>query len=100
MAVKNAQSIVDEICAHILKEGSNLSSWYVGITENLEKRLFGDHRVPKKEQWWIHRKAASSDDARAIEKALIDWGCDGGTGGGDDDAIFVYAYLKTVITNP
>ncbi len=97
---KDTQTIVDEIAAHIQEEGSVLTSWYVGITEDIEERLFGDHGVPKKNHWMIYREAISSDVARATEKALLDWGCDGGGGGGDDDAVFVYAYLKTAITNP
>lgn len=96
----NAQTITNEISTHIRKQGSNLSSWYVGITKDIDQRLFGDHNVPKDNHWRAHRIAISSNDARAAEKALINWGCDGGTGGGDNSAVFVYAYLKSPITNP
>lgn len=100
MQGQNAQEIVDELSAHILKEGSALSSWYVGITEDVDQRVFVDHRVPKENHWRAHRKAVSSNAARAAEKNLLKWGCDGGAGGGDNDAVFVYAYLKTTRTNP
>ncbi len=100
MQAQDAQAIVSGISAHIQDQGGALSSWYVGITENVDQRLFGDHRVPKKNHWRAYRKAVSSDVARAAEKALLNQGCDGGTGGGDTDAVFVYAYLKTAITNP
>lgn len=95
-----AQTIYDEMIAHIRKEGSSASNWYAGITEDIGDRLFGDHNVPRKDHWFIHRRAESEDDARAIEDALHEYGCDGGPGGGDDDAVFVYAYKKTVRTNP
>ena len=100
MADQDAQTIVNEISAHIQKQGGTPLSWYVGITANIEQRLFGDHRVPKENHWWAHRRAVSSDAARSAEKALLDWGCDGGGGGGDSDAVYVYAYLKTTSTNP
>lgn len=100
MQAQDAQTIVNEIAAHIQKQGGALPSWYVGITENIEQRVFGDHSVPKENHWRAHRKALSSDVARAAEKSLLGWGCDGGGGGGDSDAVFVYAYLKTAITNP
>lgn len=97
MSGKDAQTIVNEIAAHIQKQGSALSSWYAGITSNIEQRLFGNHQVPKENHWWAHRKAISSDEARLAEKALLDWGCDGG---GGSDAVYVYAYLKSASTNP
>lgn len=100
MQALDAQTIVNEIGAHIQKQGGALSSWYVGITEDIEQRVFGAHRVPRKDHWRAHRKATSSSAARAAEKALVNWGCDGGTGGGDNGAVYVYAYLKTAVTNP
>ena len=100
MAGQDAQTIVDEIGSHVQKQGGTVSSWYAGITEDIESRLFGAHRVPRKDHWFIHREAISSAAARAAEKTLLEWGCDGGSGGGDDDAVYVYAYLKTSVTDP
>ena len=59
-----------------------------------------DHKVPEKDHWFMSRPCANSEDARSVERALLDLGCDGGPGGGDDDANHVYAYLKTQITDP
>jgi len=95
---KTAQAIYDEIIAHINKSPYNAKDWYAGITQDVDQRLFGAHNVPRNDAWWIHREALSSTDARRIEEALINWGCDGGNGGGDNDAIFVYAYYKTSST--
>lgn len=100
MEAVKAQTIVDEIAEHILKQGGQTSSWYAGITSDVDQRVFGDHSVPRKNHWRIHRKAMSADHARAAEKSLLDWGCDGGSGGGDDSAIYVYAYLKSPKTRP
>lgn len=46
----------------------------------------------------VFRMSQEADGTRATEKVFLDWGCDGGSGGGDDDAVFVYAYLKTSVT--
>ena len=97
---KTAQEAYDEMLAHIQKQGGSFSSWYCGITENIENRLFRDHNVPKKDHWFIHRRCINNDAARNAEKALLDKGCDGGAGGGDEDADYVYAYLKTSVTEP
>jgi len=99
-SVLDAQSIVDDITSHIRKQAGPVSNWYVGITADIEQRVFGAHRVPREKYWRIHRRAISSSEARAAEKALLNWGCDGGDGGGNETAVFVYAYLKTSRTNP
>lgn len=96
----SAQEAYDEIVAHIQQQGAEFSRWYSGITEDIKDRLHGAHKVPEKNHWFIHRKCVNEEAARAVEKALLDNGCDGGDGGGDDDAVHVYAYLKTSITNP
>lgn len=95
---KTAQEIYDEIIAHIKESPHNASSWYAGITQNVDQRLFGAHNVSKERGWWMYRKASSSNNARKVEEALINWGCDGGNGGGDSDAVFVYAYHKSATT--
>lgn len=96
----SAQEAYDEILAHIQKQGGAFPDWYSGITENIKDRLHGAHKVPEKDHWFIHRKCVNEEAARAVEKALLDKGCDGGGGGGDEDAVHVYAYLKTSITKP
>ena len=97
---KTAQEVYDEILEHIKKQGSPFPSWYCGITENIQTRLHGDHKVPEKDHWFISMPCTDSASARNVEKAFLDHGCDGGAGGGDDDAIHVYAYLKTSATEP
>ncbi|MDO9566424.1 MAG: hypothetical protein Q7J15_06765 [Candidatus Desulfaltia sp.] len=97
---KTAQEAYNEILAHIQKQGGSFSSWYCGITEDIASRLHNDHKVPEKDHWFIQRQCTNSTAARNVEKALLDKGCDGGTGGGDDNAIYAYAYLKTSVTEP
>ena len=94
-----AQDVFNEITAHINSSPYSRNNWYAGITQNVDQRLFGTHNVSQDNGWWIYQKAMSSSDARAVENALIEWGCDGGNGGGDGDALYVYAYYKAANTN-
>ena len=90
-----AEQILEAIHGHIVKSGKPLSQWYVGIAADAKTRLFDDHQVPEKNHWWIYREAASDQDARAVEKAFLNAGAQGGPGGGGNDTTFVYAYVIT-----
>ena len=92
---KTAQEIYDDITAYMKKNGRNASYWYAGITQDINQRLFGYHNVSKQHPTWIWRPAINDTHARSAEKALLELGCDGGDGGGDSDAVYVYCYLKT-----
>ena len=50
--------------------------------------------------WSIWYKCFNDDDARDVEADLLSLGCGGHVGGGDEDCVFVYAYLKQEGTNP
>lgn len=101
MSALSEQQIHDEILAYIQKEGSQYSSWYIGIASNPRERLFSDHQVQEENSWWIFREAFSSQSARKVEKYIIEnYGTDGGFGGGDENTKYVYAYKKTNTTNP
>ena len=97
---KTSREAFIQISAHIARQGGSYSDWYCGITSNIEDKLFYDHYVPKKYHWRISRECENSESARAVEKALLDFGCDGGGSRGDEDSIYVYAYLKSSDTVP
>ena len=95
MQAQNSKDIIAEINAHMQKSGIANSSWYVGITSDVDGRLFGSHQVPRKDHWYIYRRAINADEARVIEAACHRAGCKGSGGGGDDAAVYVYAYVIT-----
>lgn len=72
--------------------------WYVGVTSDVEQRLFGDHNVSKQNGLWIWRQCASASAARTLEDAYHKAGCKGAGGGGDDYSKFIYAYVITPTT--
>lgn len=68
------------------------SDFYVGITNDVERRLFGEHNVQQRGKWWIYREALDKDTAQKVEEYYLDKGMKGDTGGGNDDTVFVYCY--------
>jgi hypothetical protein len=91
-------TIITEIDAHMKASGLPNNRWNVGITSDVENRLFGDHRVHKQNDCWIYRTALTSAQARAIEAAYHKAGCKGSGGGGNETAKIVYAYAITATT--
>ncbi|MDL2277391.1 hypothetical protein LJC57_02250 [Parabacteroides sp. OttesenSCG-928-G07] len=88
-----AQEIKKEINDHLAKNNKQYySDFYIGITNDIERRLFGEHNVPRKGHWRIHRVANSESHARVVEKHFLDEGMKGGTGGGNADCVYVYCY--------
>ncbi len=88
---------INKILAKIGAEGNR--SWYVGITDNPERRLFGEHNVDKSlSSCWFYENVFSEMEARGIEKHLINvYQFKGGTGGGFCPT-YVYAYRITATT--
>ena len=95
-----ARDVYEEMLAHINKLGGSYPDWYCGIAPNWVNRLLIEHKVPKEGHPYIARQCYTGDDARAVENALVELGCDGAPGKGDKTSVYVYAYLKGTMTNP
>ena len=65
---------------------------YIGITNDVDRRLFGFHRVPRRDYWWIYLPADDAETARKVEKHFIEAGMQGGVGGGNNNSEIVYCY--------
>lgn len=80
-----------EIVADIEKWKTDIhyNKFYVGITDNIQERLFGYH---KPNCGYIYRQADTEELARNVEKYFIKKGMQGGTGGGKRPT-FVYVYV-------
>ena len=100
MEAQDAQTVFNEIVAFIKQQNQIYSELYCGIAADWEDRLFNEHHVPKKNHFRTTRRCYNNKDARAVEKALHDKGCDGAPGGGDEATVYVYVYRKDTMTNP
>ena len=98
MQAQAVNTISSEIDAHMLKSGIPNSGWYVGITSDIEERLFGYHQVPRQNHWFIYRRCVSANAARTLEDAYHKVGCKGAGGGGDSASVYIYAYAITSTT--
>ena len=92
--------IITDINAAMEKHGDGRYGWYVGVTNDPRRRLFVEHKVKEKgaSGYWMWREADSVAIARSVEKAYLDAGNKGGTGGGINPK-FVYAYQITSTTD-
>ena len=96
----SSQEAYNKILAYIDQQGGAYSAWYCGITSDHKTRLFSQHNVPQQNYPYIAVDCVNAASARAVEKALLDLGCQGGGGGGDESSRFAYAYLTGSLTNP
>lgn len=91
--------IIADINEHLQKsEKKFYSNFYVGITNDVQRRLFNEHNVSKERGWWIYRAADSKSIAQEVEEYFLDKGMEGDTGGGTEDSVYVYCYEITSYT--
>lgn len=83
-----------------MKEKGGLHiNWYVGITNDAERRLYQEHRASADSCIWID--AGSKERAEQIEAFFLSrLHADGHAGGGEADSTYVYAFKKSASTNP
>lgn len=96
---KDFQTIINDINNHLSKSGRRFySDFYIGITNNVERRMFIEHNVVKEKSWWIYRTAINSETARKIENYFLEKGMRGDNGGGNDTSNIVYCYAVSPTT--
>ena len=98
--MKTPQELYDWLLEYINQRGGVYNEWYAGIATAPRDRLFSDHNVNEDTGAWAYDFVATDEGARAVEKALLELGCDGGGGGGSDTTRAVYVYFKTSGTRP
>lgn len=85
--------IIAAIDGHLGKSSKQYySNFYVGISDDIDERLHGFHKVPKQGRWFRWCPVDTVDIASNVEKHYLALGMDGGPGGGDDDTFYVYCY--------
>lgn len=88
------QTIVDEITEYIRKSDKRrYSDFYIGITNDVRRRLFKEHQVKEDGgMWWIYRTAKDKETARRVERHFLSLGMKGNNCGGIEDTTIVYCY--------
>ena len=87
------EEIIKTIDAYRREHGRDYArKLYVGITNDVDRRLFGFHMVPRENHWWIYCPAKDAQTAREVEKFYLEKGMQGGVGGGNNNSKIVYCY--------
>lgn len=81
-------------------EGGHRKTWYVGTTDDAQRRLFDEHQVHYQDDAWIYRTATSETEAQRVEEYFLEYGLDGGRGGKRPGSTMIYAYRKGIRTEP
>ena len=97
---KSSEIIVMDILEFIQMEGGHPKTWYVGVTDDAQGRLFDEHQVHYQKDAWIYRTALSDMEAQRVEEYFLEYGLDGRKGGRHQDSRMVYAYRKGISTKP
>ena len=87
-----------QVMRFVTDRGGSGKHWYAGIAGKPNNRIHQQHKVPDGYVDLIVVRCMSRYDAEGIEQFLIEKGCDGHGGEGDDRSVFVYAYIKTPST--
>lgn len=81
--------MIDIISAIDVKVGNmGNNAWYIGITNDPDRRKREHARV----RGWEYWDAGSKEIATLIEDYFTDRGMNGGGGGGNEDSKYVYVY--------
>jgi hypothetical protein len=91
-------SLCGEIDTYMRESGIPNNRWYVGVTSDIEERLFGYHNVVRIGGQWAHGRCLSAAESRDLEAAYHRAGCQGAGGGGDHRCVYIYAYVITPTT--
>ena len=90
---QTSKEIANAIEEHLKKSSAKYySDFYIGITNDIERRLFGEHNVPRSNYWRIHNEAINKEHAQDVEEYFLEKGMVGDTGGGNNDSVWVYCY--------
>ena len=87
---ESQEAIKKKINSYINRHGGDFPKWYVGITNDVERRL-GEHNV-KDNDPHTSEEAYTENSAREVEKYYIEEKETQGGSGGGSNPTFVYAY--------
>lgn len=97
---KSSELIVMDILEFVQMEGGHPRMWCVGVTDDAQRRLFDEHQVHYQNDAWIYRTASSEMEAQRVEDYFLEHGMDGGKGARHPGSRMVYAYRKSISTEP
>ena len=93
---KDFDEIIADIDQHLTRSDKlYYSDYYIGITNDVNRRLFEEHNVSKDNAWWIYREADDKETAQSVEEYYLQKGMQGDAGGGTIQSRYVYCFEIT-----
>ena len=72
---KTTREIILDVESHLAcSKKKYYSDFYIEITNDVDRRLFGEHNVDKNHSWWIYRTAVDKATAQAVEEHFLSKG--------------------------
>jgi len=94
---KSEKQIIAAIKVFVRRNSGFLDSWYIGITNDIGRRL-SNHGINYEEDICEYWTASSSDVARRIEDYFIkNYDFEGNPGGGKRDSKIVYVFKLSAL---
>jgi len=90
------ESIIKTIETHMLRFKVNPNSWYVGITNNIRKKLFEEIGVSEQNDNWIYITTENNDSAKEIKKQLLSNGLSNINVSEDEIGNIIFVYQKSI----
>ncbi len=92
--MKNTQTRIAEVILNkIVKEKDYVvQDFFVGLTDNPQKRLFLEHKVDKEEGVYVYMEADSAKEAQKAYKELFTLDMNGAPVNTNKDSKYVYCY--------
>jgi len=92
--------IYEEIREYISRNNDDYKNWFVGTTSDHVRSLFVNHRVYEGDDSYIFRECPNNRVAENTKCSLVRLGCQGISGCWTTEPTIVYAYRKSLHTNP
>ena len=98
--VAGTESLINSIKSKIMTGDQDFSSWYVGIANNVKRKLFEDHNVNEQNGIWIYVTAPDNAAARTTKSYFVQNRVAANDLDDEVGGLIVYAYKKTPSTRP
>ncbi|MFZ8907360.1 MAG: hypothetical protein ACO293_02905 [Nitrosopumilaceae archaeon] len=97
--VMDYNTVIKRIETYMSKFEGDYTDWYIGITKDLDERLFDLHKV-EENGIWISFGADTEEVAKKVEEYFLDKKTDGNPTPLEENARIVYVYKKNAKTTP
>ena len=97
--VMDYNTVIKRIETYMSKFEGDYTDWYIGITKDLDERLFDVHKV-EENGIWISFGADTEEVAKKVEEYFLNKKTDGNPTQLEENVRIVYVYKKNAKTTP